>query len=208
MEREMQQAREYEYQAEGIRMTVLCGVSPLYGEYQMRPADMFHTHSWQELFFALEAAIEIHTETDMVVLHPGDAILVPPGKVHYAVFSSEADKKAAVSFFLQQMKKSELAQKLQTICALDDFLVFQYDDVCRSLICYLSDAMEQGNRILCGTYLTALLLNCLRCCKAWEHSGNDTFSDGMQGRIYRIEQAMFANYTGKLSLKRILSTLL
>ena len=191
-------AREFEYVAEGVRLTLLSGVSPLYG----KDVERFHAHSWFELFSPLSAPLTVHTEGKTCVLQPGQAILVPPGKVHYVEFSSDADRHDAFSFFMQELQQGEMSQSLRTLCESRDILLLQTNDGSKNLVQSCTAAMEEEKRVMAGSLFLALLLQ-YAAGLGGEQGSRAMFGDGAEGRIYKIEQALFSNFTGSLSLKKL-----
>lgn len=194
--------REYEYDASGIRLTIMCGVTPLYfGEAPDRPENLLHTHSWIEMFCPQEGSVVLFFEDDVQTIHPGEAAIIPSGKYHYAVFSELRDKEYSFNFFIQYFQQNEAAQALRKLLDPEACRYLPVDAVCKNLIQYLADALEQQNSVLCGTYLLALLLNFVQHRNSEADSLQGHSADNKESRIYRIEQAIYTNYTGKLPIK-------
>ena len=197
-------AREYEYDAVGVHITVVCGVTPLYwcGEGK-KLGNLLHSHSWFELFCPRWDSVTVCFETGVQQVHPGEAILIPPGMLHYGVFADNRDNRFGFSFFVQYQNQGEAAQVLKELLDAKNCVCFSADGVRGDLIRYLADALEQENGLLCGTYLLAFLLECARCRTPKDELTRRFSGDNKESRIYRIEQAIYANFMGKLPIKRL-----
>jgi len=195
-------AREYEYDAAGIHMTIMCGATRLYyAETGGPPEDLMHTHSWFEIFCPLEGPVTLYFGTEVQRVSPGEAVIVPPGAYHYAVFSEPKDKTYGFNFFIEYLQQSETAQILRKLLDPQKCCYVTVNEACQNMTRYLAQALEQKNGALSGTYLLALLLNCAQCRNPAEESYQGSSADNKESRIYRIEQALYANYTGKMPIK-------
>lgn len=197
-------AREYEYDAAGVRLTIMYGVIPMfYKESTSLTIELFHTHSWFEIFCATKQPITLYFEDHVCRLAPGEAIIIPPGLYHYAIFPDLEDKEFAFDFSVQYLEKSETARTLQGLLPTNTARKLQINHVCENLINYLINALDNRNSVLCGTYLLALLLNFSQCNDPSLPTARESSTDNKASRIYKIEQAIFTHFTGQLPIKRL-----
>jgi len=201
-EKKSNKLREYEFEAAGVRLTVMTGVSPMFtGTPPVPSSDRHHTHSWFELFCAAEEPITLCFEDRICQLTPGHAIIVPPGLYHYAIFSQPKDKEFGFHFSVQTLQKTDTAATIQEFLEKSAALPFQMNNTCLELVRFLAGSLEDRKSVLAGTYLLALLLNCAECLTPREEDEAEPIADNKVSRIYKIEQVLYTNYTGQLPIK-------
>lgn len=194
--------REYEFEAAGVRLTVMTGVSPMFTGAPPKPsADHHHTHSWYEMFCAVEDPVTLCFEDRICQLTKGQAIIVPPGLYHYAIFSQPQNKDFAFHFSVQTLQRTDTANAIGELLTKSASLPFCLDNTCQELVRFLSAALESRKSVLSGAYLLALLLGCAECVTPREAEESETAADNSVSRIYKIEQVLYTNYTGQLPIK-------
>lgn len=201
-EKKTNKLREYEFEAAGVRLTVMTGVFPMFSAEFPQPAPtLHHTHSWYEMFCAVEDPITLCFEDRICQLAPGQAIIIPPGIYHYAVFADPNHRDHAFHFSVQRLQHSDTAATIENLLVSYVSIPFPVDATCMHLVGFLSQALEARKSILCGTYLLALLLGCAECTAPREGDEAEPVADNKVSRIYKIEQALYTHYTGQLPIK-------
>ena len=196
---------EYTLDADGIQLTLMRGLTALYNTEPPDDApgsvekDMFHTHSNYELFCACNGPVLLCFEDALCTLETGQAAIVPPGKCHHAVFSQPEDKAFAFNYMLRYLRSNENSRMLQQLHSNDRWYCLQMDDQLNSLAQFLSEAFREGSGTLCCVYMLALLLRF-----AQDRGASGALAshapDNTAGRLYKIDQVIFSNHTGKLPL--------
>lgn len=196
---------EYSLDAGGVQITLMRGLTALYNTAPPGDApapvekDMFHTHSNYELFCAHTGPILLCFEDSICTLETGQAAIVPPGMCHHAVFSQPEDKSFAFNYMLRYLHDSKTARTLQKLHGIGQWHCTQMDTQMDSLAQFLSDAFRAGNGSLCCVYMLALLLHFAQDTNASDSAANCA-PDNTAGRLYKIDQVIFSNHTGKLPL--------
>lgn len=200
-EKKSNKLREYEFEAAGVRLTVMTGVSPMFaGTPPVPSSDRHHTHSWFELFCAAQDPITLCFEDRICQLTPGQAIIVPPGLYHYAIFS-QPSKEFAFHFSVQTLQKTDTGTAIQEFLEKSAALPFRMDSTCLELVRFLARSLEDRKSVLSGAYLLALLLNSAECVTPRSDEAAEPIADNKVSRIYKIEQVLYTNYTGQLPIK-------
>ena len=200
-------AREYELDADGVRLTLMRGKSTLLLDVnealpQELKSDLFHTHSGFELFCADTGPVLLFFEDTLCTLEKGQAAIVPPGMYHHAVFSDAGDKALAFNYMLLCQHDSQSARLLQRLHAGDQQQLLRLDSHSTQLARLLAEALQLDQGSLCCLYMLALLTRLSQSCTPTDRITARP-ADNTAGRLYRIDQAIFSHHTGKLPLSTL-----
>lgn len=199
-------AREYELDADGIRITLMRGRSSLLLDVseslpQELKSDLFHTHSGFELFCAGNGPVLLFFEDTLCTLEKGQAAIIPPGKCHHAVFSDAGDEALAFNYMLLCQHDSQTARLLQQLHT-GQLQLLRLDEHSALLSRLLAEALQLDQGSLCCLYMLALLTRFAQSCTPTDRTAARP-SDNTAGRLYRIDQAIYSHHTGKLPLSRL-----
>lgn len=199
-------AREYELDADGVRITMMRGRSALFTNVkedlpQELKSDLFHTHSGFELFCAAEGPVLLFFEDTLCTLEKGQAAIIPPDTFHHAVFSDPSDKLLALNYMLHYQHDSQTARLLQHLHSEAQPLL-RLDEHSAQLAHLLAEALQTDRGSLCCLYMLALLTRFAQRCTPVDRTAAHP-SDNTAGRLYRIDQAIFSHHTDKLPLSRL-----
>ena len=198
--REHRSGFEYEYTAEGLSLTLMRGSFDLPRKDRASfLTDHFHAHAWCELFFADRCETVIHFEKGQYVLRAGSFLLVPPQVMHYAEAVPEGARLLVASF---NVREEERATSGAVLGFLKEVRSFSADELLTMLMRAFTAAFLAENGVLAGSYFTSLLHHAVsRYTTEAQHP--DGVTDSTMGRIYKIEQLLYASYDKELPLSTL-----
>ncbi len=199
-----QKTENYEYTANGVRLSMASGQILFKENAQNRPSEItFHTHAWYELFFVTRGTLFLHFKDESVVLAQGDLMLIAPDTWHYSSSAVSGSMQSVFNFSVQYLQKSEAAKQISDLLDFPQYRSFHANETVASLIGFLSDAVDKKAELLVGSHLMGMLLEASAAVFSPDEHSAPPAVDHKLGRLYKIEQALFRYYTKELPLESI-----
>ncbi len=189
---------DYEYCAEGIRISALMGTAPKLSKRQpYYSAYDFHTHFWHELFYAKHSELILHTKDEELVIPQGKILLVHPHTLHYVTNDS---RNPVFSFSVTASAAKPTAYAALPALTNGTVQVFEGNPICDMLITVLEDAFHHHHAIAAGNHLFGLLLQLKKTQSA---PLSPVPSDSDMARLYKIDYLLTKYATGGITLTEV-----
>ncbi len=187
---QINKATEYEYHAEGLTVTVMAGMPDLSFENPKnvkKPARLYHTHSWFELFYVKKGELRFDFENGEEVISEGHFLLVAPDFSHYTAVLDIKTEVFVFNFFIEKNESTKYSEKTLKFLSFGDYICLPGDAEMAQNADALAAAIVSENAIAAGCRLV-LLLDRAKETANFEKENENTVSDNEITRIYQLEQ--------------------
>lgn len=193
---------DYEYLAEGLRISVLSGTAPKLPQKEISHSlTGFHTHFWYELFYARNSDLLFHTPEGNITVPVGHFILVHPQTVHYV---EKIGDNFACSFSMKSATPKPSNHAILHLLEQEDLQLLKADTPCAMLVTLFEEACRRQNGTEACNHLFGLLLH---LCELQATNTQSLSGDSDILRIYKIDYLLTQYASGDLSLTDVAESL-